>query len=84
MNERSKKKERETQTFVDEIMSFFSSPRTRHLLVEKSGVLHIYYANKPFKHWKKRWLHLQDQDLSIYQGKFSIENRHKNYFFNRF
>jgi hypothetical protein len=37
--------------------------------VEKSGVLHIYYANKTFKHWKKRWLHLQDQQLAIYQGK---------------
>ncbi|CAF4843639.1 unnamed protein product [Rotaria sp. Silwood1] len=36
-------------------------------LVEKSGILHIYYANKTFKHWKKRWLHLQDQQLSIYQ-----------------
>ncbi|CAF2305453.1 unnamed protein product [Rotaria sp. Silwood2] len=36
-------------------------------LVERSGILHIYYANKTFKHWKKRWLHLQDQQLSIYQ-----------------
>lgn len=41
----------------------------RSSLVEKSGILHIYYANKTFKHWKKRWLHLQDQQLSIYQGK---------------
>ena len=47
-------------------MSSFSS---RNNLVEKSGILHIYYANKTFKHWKKRWLHLQDQQLSIYQGK---------------
>ncbi|CAF0777747.1 unnamed protein product [Rotaria sordida] len=36
-------------------------------LVERSGSLHIYYANKTFKHWKKRWLHLQDQQLTIYQ-----------------
>ncbi|UJR26496.1 hypothetical protein I4U23_007823 [Adineta vaga] len=35
--------------------------------VKNSGNLHIYYANKPFKHWKKRWLQLQDQQLSIYQ-----------------
>ena len=55
-------------------MPFFSSPRSPHL-IEKSGVLHIYYANKPFKHWKKRWLHLQDQQLAIYQGKFSIVHR---------
>ena len=42
---------------------------SRTHLVENSGVLHIYYANKTFKHWKKRWLHLQDQQLAIYQGK---------------
>ncbi|CAF0762595.1 unnamed protein product [Adineta ricciae] len=35
--------------------------------VKNSGNLHIYYANKPFKHWKKRWLQLQDQQLAIYQ-----------------
>jgi hypothetical protein len=46
---------------------FMSSSRIN--LVERSGILHIYYANKTFKHWKKRWLHLQDQQLSIYQGK---------------
>lgn len=37
--------------------------------MEKSGTLHIYYTNKTFKHWKKRWLHLQDQQLNIYQGE---------------
>ncbi|CAM4796236.1 unnamed protein product [Rotaria magnacalcarata] len=45
----------------------FSSDYRRTNLVEKSGILHIYYANKTFKHWKKRWLHLQDQQLAIYQ-----------------
>ncbi|CAF3711258.1 unnamed protein product [Adineta steineri] len=39
-------------------------------LVKNSGSLHIYYANKTFKHWKKRWLQLQDQQLSIYQDSF--------------
>lgn len=52
---------------LTETLSFVSSPRTP--LVEKSGVLHIYYANKTFLHWKKRWLHLQDQQLFIYRGK---------------
>ena len=49
--------------------SFLRMSSLRSSLVEKSGILHIYYANKTFKHWKKRWLHLQDQQLSIYQGK---------------
>ena len=52
-----------------QFIRFFSLLLSRTYLVEKYGPLHIYYANKPFKHWKKRWLHLQDQQLSIYQGK---------------
>lgn len=52
------------------LFSMFSS---RTNLVEKSGILHIYYSNKPFKHWKKRWLHLQDQQLSIYQGNIYLK-----------
>ena len=60
---------------------------SRTNLVEKTGILHIYYANKTFKHWKKRWLHLQDQQLAIHQGKTYIlfhivllEERKKTFF----
>ena len=52
-----------------EKMGLFNLALSRTPLFDKSGVLHIYYANKTFKHWKKRWLHLQDQQLAIYQGK---------------
>lgn len=50
---------------------FFFCNYWRTSLVERSGILYIYYANK-FKHWKRRWLHLQDQQLAIYQGKNCI------------
>ncbi|CAF0974364.1 unnamed protein product, partial [Adineta ricciae] len=48
----------------------YSPPFNNSNPVKNSGNLHIYYANKPFKHWKKRWLQLQDQQLAIYQDSF--------------